>query len=198
MAFLPACPTTSSRSLMPPASSTCSSNPSCAPLLFGSQTAAGPHPRPAAAAPIGQWITQRVLTDFAHLPESRELDRLHRLIHRGGQPPASTCTRPASQDAAIERTGRNQPPGRPHCPACCVPLKNPFRAAGNRPRPLRLLHEAQTLYQAIRGFSGHFGPVCGGGRYQLPTLAGRAAQLPARGPLPAHHGRGHHAAAQHH
>ena len=49
-------------------------------FLYGSNTEQGPI-RDADLCAMGQWINQRVLTDFAHLPESRELDRVHRLIH---------------------------------------------------------------------------------------------------------------------
>lgn len=49
--------------------------------LFGSQTAEGPIRDPQQCA-FGHWLTRRVLTDFGHLPESRELDRLHTQIHK--------------------------------------------------------------------------------------------------------------------
>ena len=50
-------------------------------FLYGSNTEAGPI-RDADLCSLGQWINQRALQDFAHLPESRELDRVHQLIHK--------------------------------------------------------------------------------------------------------------------
>ena len=52
-------------------------------FLYGSDTAQGPIRDPEQCA-LGQWITQRALPTYGHLPEAHELDRLHRLIHVEG------------------------------------------------------------------------------------------------------------------
>ncbi|OWP63842.1 hypothetical protein CDA63_06405 [Hymenobacter amundsenii] len=49
-------------------------------FLYGSNTAEGPIRDPDLCS-LGQWINQRVLLAYAHLPESRELDQVHRHIH---------------------------------------------------------------------------------------------------------------------
>ncbi|SDX92581.1 CZB domain-containing protein [Hymenobacter psychrophilus] len=52
-------------------------------FLYGSDTQQGPIRDPEQCA-MGQWITQRALPAYGHLPETQELDRLHRLIHVEG------------------------------------------------------------------------------------------------------------------
>ncbi|NVO85540.1 CZB domain-containing protein [Hymenobacter terrestris] len=69
-------------------------------FLYGSDTAQGPIRDPEQCT-MGQWITQRALPAYGHLPETHELDRLHRLIHLegsrlmdlrlAGQPDAATA-----------------------------------------------------------------------------------------------------------
>ncbi|RPD50296.1 hypothetical protein DNI29_05735 [Hymenobacter sediminis] len=49
-------------------------------FLYGNGTSEGPIRDPQACI-FGQWITNRALTDYGHLPESRELDRVHTQIH---------------------------------------------------------------------------------------------------------------------
>jgi hypothetical protein len=49
-------------------------------FLYGSNTAEGPIRDPDLCS-LGQWINQYALKVYAHLPESRELDRVHRKIH---------------------------------------------------------------------------------------------------------------------
>ncbi|GAB3306490.1 CZB domain-containing protein [Hymenobacter tenuis] len=48
--------------------------------LYGSNIDEAPI-RDAQVCAFGQWIAQRVLKDFRHLPESRELDQVHLRIH---------------------------------------------------------------------------------------------------------------------
>ncbi|WP_177189676.1 CZB domain-containing protein [Hymenobacter actinosclerus] len=52
-------------------------------FLYGSDTAQGPIRDPEQCA-MGHWITERALPAYGHLPETHELDRLHRLIHTEG------------------------------------------------------------------------------------------------------------------
>ena len=49
--------------------------------LYGSGTSQGPIRDPAQCN-FGHWIQDRALGPYAHLPESRELDRLHVRIHQ--------------------------------------------------------------------------------------------------------------------
>ncbi|GAB3235781.1 hypothetical protein GCM10027346_25790 [Hymenobacter seoulensis] len=49
-------------------------------FLYGSNIDEAPI-RDAQVCAFGQWITQRALVDFRHLPESRELDHVHQQIH---------------------------------------------------------------------------------------------------------------------
>ncbi|UOQ65281.1 CZB domain-containing protein [Hymenobacter volaticus] len=49
--------------------------------LYGSKINQGPIRDPLQCA-LGHWIQDRALGAYAHLPESRELDRLHRHIHQ--------------------------------------------------------------------------------------------------------------------
>ncbi|MBO0358727.1 CZB domain-containing protein [Hymenobacter sp. BT186] len=49
--------------------------------LYGSGTSQGPIRDPAQCN-FGRWIQARALGPYAHLPESRELDRLHVRIHQ--------------------------------------------------------------------------------------------------------------------
>ena len=50
-------------------------------FLFGSSTNQAPIRDPHACS-FGRWIAERALTTYGHLPESRELDRLHVQIHQ--------------------------------------------------------------------------------------------------------------------
>jgi Chemoreceptor zinc-binding domain len=49
-------------------------------FLYGSGTSEGPIRDPQQCA-FGHWIRDRALRDYQHLPESRELDRVHVQIH---------------------------------------------------------------------------------------------------------------------
>lgn len=49
--------------------------------LYGSKINQAPIRDPTQCA-LGHWIRERALGAYAHLPESRELDRLHTLIHQ--------------------------------------------------------------------------------------------------------------------
>ncbi|UOG73882.1 CZB domain-containing protein [Hymenobacter tibetensis] len=48
--------------------------------LYGSKTSQGPIRDPSLCS-FGHWIQNRALGPYGHLPESRELDRLHILVH---------------------------------------------------------------------------------------------------------------------
>ncbi|MFD2786519.1 CZB domain-containing protein [Hymenobacter rubripertinctus] len=49
-------------------------------FLYGSDTEQGPIRDPNVCS-LGQWIDQQALPRYGHLPESRELDRVHRRMH---------------------------------------------------------------------------------------------------------------------
>lgn len=49
-------------------------------FLYGSDTAEGPIRDPNLCA-LGKWINERALVVYKHLPETQELDRVHRQIH---------------------------------------------------------------------------------------------------------------------
>lgn len=49
-------------------------------FLYGSGTSEGPIRDPQQCA-FGHWIRDRALTHYQHLPEARELDRVHIQIH---------------------------------------------------------------------------------------------------------------------
>lgn len=49
--------------------------------LYGSGTAEAPI-RDAQQCALGVWIRERALVAYAHLPESRTLDKIHQQIHR--------------------------------------------------------------------------------------------------------------------
>lgn len=49
--------------------------------LYGSGTAEAPI-RDAQVCALGVWIRERALVAYAHLPESRELDKVHQQIHQ--------------------------------------------------------------------------------------------------------------------
>ncbi|WP_188547194.1 CZB domain-containing protein [Hymenobacter qilianensis] len=49
--------------------------------LYGSGTAEAPI-RDAQVCALGVWIRERALVAYAHLPESRELDKAHQQIHK--------------------------------------------------------------------------------------------------------------------
>ncbi|MBX0290793.1 CZB domain-containing protein [Hymenobacter sp. HSC-4F20] len=50
-------------------------------FLYGNGTSQAPIRDPLACS-FGQWIATQVLPQYGHLPESRELDRLHIRIHQ--------------------------------------------------------------------------------------------------------------------
>jgi hypothetical protein len=50
-------------------------------FLYGNNSAEAPL-RDADQCGLGKWITNRRLGSYAHLPEMRELDQQHRLIHQ--------------------------------------------------------------------------------------------------------------------
>lgn len=50
-------------------------------FLYGSGTSEAPIRDPQACS-FGQWITDKALPDYGHLPETRELDRVHVRMHQ--------------------------------------------------------------------------------------------------------------------
>jgi hypothetical protein len=50
-------------------------------FLYGNNSAEAPLRDPDQCG-LGKWITNRLLGSYAHLPEMRELDQQHRLIHQ--------------------------------------------------------------------------------------------------------------------
>lgn len=72
-------------------------------FLYGSGTSQGPIRDPQACS-FGQWITERALQTYRHLPESQELDQVHIRIHQEANRLMDLCLQ-GHADAAIEGLG---------------------------------------------------------------------------------------------